>query len=127
MAAAFYLAWIVAVVLVAVGVYALVAPHDLARRYGVATENRDEAAAFVRAVGIRDIAIGIVLGATAYLHSLPLLVIVAVVGILVSIVDLGVVHHHGSPAHRGGAHAIHGSGIVAFVLILAMALFAIGW
>jgi hypothetical protein len=126
MAAAFYLAWIVAVVLVAVGVYALAAPHGLARRYGVATEGH-EAAAFVRATGIRDIAVGVVLGATAYFHNLPLLVVFAVVGIAVSIVDLGIVHRHGSPTHRGMAHAIHGSGIVAFVLILTMALFAIGW
>jgi hypothetical protein len=125
--AVFYLAWIVAVVLVAVGLYALVAPDDLARRYGVATENKHEAAAFVRATGIRDIAIGVVLAATAYFHSLPLLVVLAVAGIVVSIADLVIVHRHGSPSHRGAAHAIHGSGIVAFVLILTMALFAIGW
>jgi Domain of unknown function (DUF4267) len=127
MAAAFYLAWIVAVVLVAVGIWALVAPHELASRFGVATENRHEAAAYVRAVGTRDIAIGIILGATAYFRSLPLLVVFAVVGIGVSIFDLGIVHRHGSGPHRGAAHAIHGSGIVAFVLILTMALFAIGW
>lgn len=125
MAAAFYLAWIIAVVLVAIGVFALVAPHALARGYGVATE-KHEGAAYVRAVGIRDIAIGIALAATAYFHSLPLLVVFAVVGIAVSIADLGIVSHHGSPPHRRTAHAIHGSGIVAFVLILAMALFAIG-
>jgi hypothetical protein len=125
MAAVFYLAWIVAVVLVAVGVYALVAPHDLARRYGVATE-RHESAAFVRATGTRDVAIGVVLAATAYFHNLPLLVVFAVVGIAVTVADLGIVHRHGSPPHHA-AHAIHGAGIVAFVLILTMALFAIGW
>jgi fatty acid desaturase len=125
MAAAFYLAWIVAVVLVAVGVYALAAPHALARRYGVAA-GEHESAAYVRAVGIRDIAIGIVLAATAYFHNLVLLVIFGVVGILVSIADLGIVYHHGDRDDRHAAHAIHGSGIVAFILIVAMALFAIG-
>jgi predicted Na+-dependent transporter len=123
-AAVFDLAWIIAVVLVAIGIYALVRPDDLARRYGVPAEKR-EAGAYVRAAGVRDIALGVVLAATAYFHSLPLLVVFAVVGIVVSIADLGIVHQHGRPPHHA-AHAIHGSGIIAFILVLSMALFAIG-
>ena len=121
----FYLAWVIAIVLVAVGVYAILAPHPLARRYGV-TAHTPDAAAFVRATGIRDIALGVVLGATAYVRFVPLLVVLAVAGIAVSIADfLIVLRHHETNKHRA-AHAIHASGIVAFVLILAMALFAIG-
>jgi Domain of unknown function (DUF4267) len=140
MAAAFDLAWIIAVVLVGIGLYALVRPGDLARRYGVPIEKdkhetakdrheesdeRRQEAAYVRATGTRDIAIGVLLAATAYFRNVPLLIVFAVVGIVVSIVDLGIVHRHGDPPHHT-AHAIHGSGIIAFILILSMALFAIG-
>ncbi len=125
MNAVYYLGWAIAIVLIFVGVWALVSPHTLAREYGVRVEGH-EAGGFVRATGIRDIAIGIVLAATAYLHVLWLLVVIAIVGIAVSIVDLWVVSHHGGARRLHRAHAIHASGIVAFVLVIAMALFAIG-
>lgn len=124
MTAAFYLGWAIAAVLIVAGVYALLAPHVVARFYGVAVEGHRETA-YVRATGIRDVAIGVALGATAYFHFLPLLLVLAVIGIVVSVADLWIVMHHG--AHRThAAHAIHASGIVAFVLIIAMALFAVG-
>ena len=110
--------------LVLVGIWALVAPHALARRYGVSVEGH-AAGSYVRATGIRDIALGVVLGATAYLHYIPLLIVLAVVGIVVSVADFAIVWHHGAKRPHT-AHAIHASGIVAFILILAMALFAIG-
>lgn len=121
----FYLAWALAIVLVAAGLYALFAPHELARRYGVTAQTRD-AAAFVRATGIRDIALGVALGATAYVRVLPLLAVLAVAGIGVSIADFWIVSHHQETKKPHPAHAIHASGVVAFVLVLAMALFAIG-
>ncbi len=125
MAAAFYLGWIIAVVLVVVGLYAIFAPHPLARGYGVPVDGH-QGAGFVRATGIRDVAFGVALGATAYFHMLALLIVLAVTGIAVSIFDLWVVSQHGAPHRNHRAHAIHASGIVAFVLVLAMALFAIG-
>jgi Domain of unknown function (DUF4267) len=124
MIALYYLAWAIAVVLVLTGAYALVNPHDLARRYGVATQGHD-AAAFVRATGIRDVALGVVLAAAAYLHALVLLVVFAAMGVIVSIADFRIVSHHGEHRHHV-AHAIHASGVVAFILVIAMALFAIG-
>ncbi|MBV8344081.1 MAG: DUF4267 domain-containing protein [Candidatus Eremiobacteraeota bacterium] len=124
MSVLYYLAWAIAIVLVVLGLWALLSPHALAREYGVPVEGH-EPAGFVRATGIRDIAFGIVLAATAYLHLLWLLVVIAVVGVAVSIADLWVASHHGRAGfHR--AHSIHASGIVAFVLVIAMALFAIG-
>jgi hypothetical protein len=125
MSAVYYLGWAIAIVLIFVGVWALVSPHALAREYGVQVEGH-EAAGFVRATGIRDVAIGVVLAATAYLHLLGLLVIIAAVGIAVSIGDLWVVSQHGGARRFRRAHAIHASGIVAFILVIAMALFAIG-
>ncbi len=124
MSALFLLGWAIAIVLVVLGAYALVAPHPLARQYGVSAEGH-AAAGFVRATGIRDIAVGVVLGAAAYFHAVALLVVIAAAGIAVSIVDFWIVWHHG---HRRlhPAHGVHAAGVVAFVLILAMALFAIG-
>jgi hypothetical protein len=125
MSVAFLLGWILAVVLVAVGLVAIAAPHELARRYGVAVHGHD-GAAFVRATGVRDVAIGVVLGATAYARSLPLLIVLAIAGIVVSAADFRIVSHHGQSRQYHAAHAVHASGVVAFVLVLAMALFAIG-
>jgi hypothetical protein len=125
MNAVYYLGWAIAIVLTIVGIWALLSPHALAREYGVQVEGH-EAAGFVRATGIRDIAIGIVLAATAYFHLLGLLAIIAAVGIAVSIGDLWIVSQHGGMRRFHRAHAIHGSGIVAFVLVITMALFAIG-
>jgi predicted Na+-dependent transporter len=120
----FYLAWIIAIALVVIGIYALAAPNLMAHRYGVSTEDHS-AAAFVRAAGVRDIALGILLAATAYFRFIPLLIVLAVAGIVVSVVDIAVVSHHGhGPRHS--AHALHASGIVAFLLVIAMALFAVG-
>lgn len=125
MTAAIDLGWVIAIVLVAIGVAAWVTPKWVARHYGVSIEGHRETA-YVRATGIRDVAIGVVLGATAYFHFLPLLIVVAAVGIGVSIADLWVVMRHGGAHRLHAAHAIHASGIVAFVLIIAMALFAVG-
>jgi hypothetical protein len=125
MSVVYYLVWAIAVVLVIVGIWALLSPHAVARHYGVPIEGH-EPAGYVRATGVRDIAIGVVLAATAYLHLLWLLVVIAFVGVAVSIVDLWLVSHHGRERRFHRAHAIHASGIIAFILVIAMALFAIG-
>ncbi|MFZ0030754.1 MAG: DUF4267 domain-containing protein, partial [Candidatus Cybelea sp.] len=85
-----------------------------------------EAHGYVRATGIRDVALGVALGATAYFQYLPLLIVLSVAAIAVSVADLWIVWHHGGARRLHPAHAIHASGVVAFVLIIAMALFAIG-
>ncbi len=125
MTVAFYLGWAIAAVLIVVGIYALLAPRAVGRHYGVAVEG-DRETAYVRATGIRDVGIGVALAATAYFHFLPLLIVLAVVGVVVSVVDLWVVARHGGHRRVHPAHAIHASGIVAFILIIAMALFAVG-
>jgi hypothetical protein len=116
--------WIVAIALIVVGIVALLAPSALAGHYGVAVEGHG-GAGFVRATGIRDVALGVILAATAYYHAMGLLVVFAIAGIAVSCADLFVAWHHGERRVRP-AHAIHFGGIIAFVLILTMALFAIG-
>jgi hypothetical protein len=124
-AAAYDLGWAIAVLLVLVGIYALVSPHTLARQYGVSVAGHG-GAGWVRATGIRDVAFGVVLAAAAYVHSLALLIVVAAMGVIVSVADFRIVTHHGAARRYQPAHAVHASGIVAFVLIIAMALFAVG-
>jgi Domain of unknown function (DUF4267) len=121
----YILAWIFAAGLVCVGLYSLLAPRLLAGHYGVEVEHHT-GEGYVRATGVRDVALGVILGAIAYTHATLLLVIFAIVAIVVSLVDLLLVRSHGG--HRGmhRSHAIHAGGIVAFILILSMALFAIG-
>ena len=125
MSAAFVLGLIIAVALVLIGLYSLVAPAAVSRGYGVRADTHD-AHGYVRATGIRDIALGVLLGAVAYFHSLTLLIVFAAVGIVVSIADLAIVWHHSHERRVHVSHGIHASGIVAFVLIIAMAMFAIG-
>jgi|SRR5690348_13118971 len=125
MSLVFILAWIVAIGLACIGLYSLLAPRVLARHYGVSVEHHTSEG-YVRATGVRDIALGVILGAIAYTHATLLLVIFAIVAIVVSLVDLFVVKSHGGHQRMHHSHAIHASGIVAFILILTMALFAIG-
>ncbi len=122
---AFALGWIVAAALVLVGLFALLAPARLGRGYGVRAEDRGSAG-FARATGIRDVALGLALGATAYFHDLPLLIVFAIAGIAVSVADFFIAYHHGHERRLHASHGIHAAGAVAFVLVLAMALFALG-
>ncbi len=115
---------VLALVLVLVGLYALLEPHRFAHLYGVPIEG-DAAAGFVRATGIRDLAFGFALGAAAYFRDTPVLIVVALGGILLSLADVSIAYHAGGKQLRI-AHGFHASGIVAFILVLAMILFAFG-
>lgn len=115
---------VVAVALVLVGIAALIAPHPVARAYGLPADG-DAARGFVRATGIRDVVIGGVLAATVYARDVPLIVVVAIAGIVLSLADAFIAYHSGGKRWRP-EHGIHAAGAIAFVLVLAMALLAIG-
>jgi hypothetical protein len=115
---------LVALGLVILGVAALVNPMWMARFYGLPVE-ADHALGFVRSTASRDLTIGLVLGAALYYQYWPLIDVLLAAGILLSAGDFWIAYHAaGKRFHR--AHAVHGVGIVAFVLILTMALFAFG-
>jgi hypothetical protein len=115
---------VLALALVLVGIYALIEPHRLAHLYGVPIEGA-AAAGFVRATGIRDLVFGFALGAAAYFRETPLLIVLATAGILLSLADFAIAYHAGGKQLRV-AHGFHASGIVAFILVLAMILFIFG-
>jgi hypothetical protein len=112
---------VLAVALVAIGIGGLVAPHAVARGYGVhAPEPISHA--WVRATAIRDFVIGIALGIAAYAHVTLLMVVLLICGVVLSIADLTIAYHAGGKR----VHLPHAGGAIAFLLVLAMALFAIG-
>lgn len=116
--------WLAAVALVLVGVAALVKPIGMAHFYGLPVAD-DPGLGFVRATGSRDLIIGLLLAAAVWYRFWPLIDVMLVGGILLSLGDFWIAYHAaGKRFHRG--HSIHASGIVAFVLVLLMALFAIG-
>ena len=125
MTALFVLAWILAVALALVGIAGLLAPQLLSRGYGVHAQDRS-ATGYVRATGIRDVAIGVAIGTAAYLHDVAFVAVLMAVGIVVSIADFAIAVRHGEHRRIHPAHGVHAAGIVAFALALAMALFAIG-
>jgi hypothetical protein len=115
---------LVALALIAVGIVALAAPHAVTRGYGIHVEGL-ESHGYVRATGIRDLVIGVVLAIVVYLQDFPLIVVLAAAGIVLSVADFFIAYHAGGKRlHR--AHGFHAAGALAFVLVLAMALFAIG-
>jgi hypothetical protein len=112
---------VLAVGLIGVGVAGLVSPQMLSRGYGVhARESISHA--WVRATAVRDLVIGIALGIAAYAHVTLLMVVLLVCGVALSIADFTIAYHAGEKR----AHLPHAAGAVAFLLVLAMALFAIG-
>jgi hypothetical protein len=113
-----------AVALVILGLSALVNPLAMAHFYGLPVEG-DAAHGFVRATGSRDLIIGLVLGAAVGYQYWPLIEVLLAAGILLSAGDFWIAYHAaGKRFHR--AHTLHAGGIVAFILVLGMALFAIG-
>jgi hypothetical protein len=115
-----------ALALVVLGVAALVNPIGMSHFYGIPIEGEHaHGLGFVRAAGNRDLVIGLVLGAAVYYRFWPLIDVMLAAGVLLALGDFWIAYHAaGQRFHK--AHAMHGAGIVAFVLVLAMALFAIG-
>ena len=117
-------AYLVALALVATGAAGLGAPRAAARWYGLPAEG-DGAHGFVRAAALRDLAIGVVLAAAAYFHDVAVTIVVAIAGIALALGDFAIAYHASGQRVRR-EHASHLAGAAAFVLVLAMALLAVG-
>ena len=115
-----------ALALVALGLAALFNPVGMSHFYGIPIEGEHaHGLGFVRAAGSRDLIIGLVLGAAIYYRFWPLIDVLLAAGILLAAGDFWIAYHAaGRRFHK--AHAFHGGGIIAFILVLAMALFALG-
>ena len=118
------LCYLLALALVGVGVMGLAFPGALSGLYGVRVDD-DASHSFVRAASIRDVAIGIVLAIAAYAHVLLLLITLTVIGVAISFADFAIVYN-ARGKRIGASHAGHAAGAIAFIVALAMALFAVG-
>jgi hypothetical protein len=114
------LAVVLGAALMLLGLCVLVAPVALGSQFGVGVHG-DSAAAFVRATGVRDVALGIVLVAIALLPSSPLLITFACVGMAVSLADLTIAARH-SGKRMQLAYLVHAGGLLAFAALLGLAL-----
>jgi hypothetical protein len=116
---------LVALALFLVGVAGWIAPRRAAAWYGVSAGDEPAPHALARAAALRDVVMGVVLAAAVYFRDVPLTIVIAIAGIVLAIGDAAIVYHaSGRRWHR--AHGSHLVGIVAFVLVLAMALLAVG-
>ncbi len=103
--------------LIGIGTLALVAPERLALSYGVAT-NDLAAFAFVRAAGVRDILIGVIIAGATYLHDILSLATLAILGFILSGADFIIAFAH---ARRFRSEQLaHAGGAIAFIVLFAL-------
>jgi len=121
------LATLVVTALGLIGVAGCVAPGIAARQYGILVADR-RALAFVRAMAVRDLVIGAVLGLIALDGARTTLGRAMIATAVVPIVDLVLViaDRRATAQHRlDGTAALHASGMLGLV-VAAVALLA-GW
>ncbi len=109
--------------MVAVGIGALLRPAGLAHGYGLPVEEPN-GLSFVRATGTRDVVIGAILIAVAYLRSLEVLIVVVAAGLVLSLADFMIAFvGNGGRIHR--QHVTHVGGAIAFAVILVLLITSI--
>lgn len=94
------LAALAAIALMVIGVVALVAPRTSATQYGILVDD-PRALAFIRAMGVRDLVIGVLLGLLATGRSRPLVASALYATTAVAIVDWILVTIDGRAGSRG--------------------------
>ena len=109
---------IVALGLLGLGVGALLAPRLSARQYGISLAD-PRALAYIRAMGVRDLVLGVVLLLLAATERRGLLAAAVAVSALVAIVDFAVVAKDGAPARARLLHAGGALGLLAIALVVA--------
>jgi hypothetical protein len=110
---------LVALALIGVGVGALVAPRRFLQQYGILLDD-PRALAFIRAMGVRDLGIGILLLLLAGAGSRGLLAWGMAASALIAFVDYAVVSAAGARPAARALHAIGGIGVLAAALVIAM-------
>ena len=113
--------------LVAIGLGALVAPSRSMTLYGIVLDDR-RALAFIRAMGVRDIAIGGLLAVIAYQRArtalgwgLFLTAVVALADYVVVAADRRAATP-GSRAHARDTRVLHATGAVGLVVVACLVL-----
>jgi len=115
--------------LLAIGIGALLIPRTASAQYGIVLDD-PRALAFVRAMGVRDLSLGLVLGVLAARAdraglgwAMLALMPVALLDLAVVSADQRAVQRGHSPGTGAWARVLHAAGVVG-LLVAAMALFA---
>lgn len=109
---------LVALFLIGVGAGALVAPRRFLQQYGIMLDD-PRALAFIRAMGVRDLAIGVLLLLLAGAGSRGLLAWGMAASAMIAFVDYAVVSAAGARSGARALHAIGGIGVLAAALVIA--------
>ena len=105
--------------LFAFGALALISPRRLARSYGV--ETRDRAAlVWVRATGVRDMALGIILAYVAFTQAVTEILVLCVIGLALSLTDFFLALTFAGRLRS--EHGAHLGGAIAFLAIIILFL-----
>jgi hypothetical protein len=114
------LAGLVALSLIGIGCFALVAPGASAQQYGIVLEER-RALAFLRAMGVRDLVVGVLLLLLVAAGQHELLALGMAASAAIAVLDYVVVKRDGA---GGTALLLHGAGAAG--LLFAALLIALG-
>jgi len=104
--------------LCALGVGAMVAPRPSARGYGLPSSD-PTALTFIRAMGARDLVLGLIVGALAKPESRPGLSATIAATTLVAAADFSLVAQSETPEART-ALKVHGAGIAGLLVLWAI-------
>ncbi len=113
------LAWAAAIALALLGLAAAVYPVPLATLYG-ASASEANGIVFVRAAGVRDAALAIVLGASVIIRDVPVFVVACCACALVAGADLTIVLRTNRGRLRPQYFA-HLFGAIGFIVVAALA------
>jgi hypothetical protein len=109
---------LVALVLIGIGAVALLAPRRASQQFGIVLDD-PRALAFIRALGVRDLAIGILLLLLAAAGRRELLAWAMAASALIAFVDFAVVSAAGARGAARALHAIGGIGILLAAFLIA--------
>jgi hypothetical protein len=118
---------LVALALIAIGVGALAAPRTASRQFGIVLDD-PRALAFLRAMGVRDLVIGVLLLLLIAGGRRELLALGVAASAAVAVLDFAVVSRDwptGAARARAGARLLHGAGALGLLLIALV--IALGW
>ena len=108
------LAGLVALALIGIGAGALVAPRAASQQYGIVLEDA-RSLAFIRAMGVRDIGIGVLVLLLASTGHRDLLALGVAASAAVAGLDLAVVTRDG--AARRSSRVLHGVGAIGLLIV----------
>ena len=113
------LAGLVALALIGIGVGALLAPGAASRQYGIVLDDA-RALAFIRAMGVRDLLIGVLVLLLASTERRGLLALGVAASAAVALLDFAVVSRDGAARRSPGVlHGLGAIGLLIAALVIA--------